>query len=95
MPEEDGYGGGAGGNFATVREFVGDPDSEDGFQGVEDQRENADPASGGAENIGCADIAATDGTDVAAGGPAHEEIAERDAAQQIGDDENQKVASFS
>ncbi len=68
------------------------PDGEKAFGGVKQQRGDADGPAGRARDVGGADVSASDEADVAAARGAHQQIAERNGAQQISQDDQSPEA---
>ncbi len=73
-----------------ARQASGDPHRGIAFGDIEQQRGDAGGAAGGAQHVGRADIAAAGSAHVGAGGQADQEIAERDGAKQVGDEQSEK-----
>src|SRR5579864_2546798 len=70
--------------------MAGDPDGEVAFCSVEEQGESARNWSGVASDVGGADVAAADAANISAAECLDDEQAERNGAEDVGDDGNQR-----
>lgn len=93
VTEEDGEGREGKHQGAAFAEVVSQPNGEEAFADVEQEREQASGAAGGAEDVGGADVAAAHGGDVLAGFPADDPGAEGEAAEEEAQDEEADVES--
>src|SRR4029079_15733708 len=79
--------GTGGGELAPIRpKALGDHDGDRAFQSVEDQGRGSETLGTGPENIGGADIAGSDGANVALSAEPRENQPKRDGTEQITDD---------
>ena len=62
-------------------------DSDGAFEHVAEQRRRGEDLVAGAQNVGCADIARSDRSDIGAAGRAREQEAKRDRAEQVPENE--------
>src|SRR5579862_7989110 len=95
MAGHDGERGEGGQERIVVAEFGREPDGEESLGDIEQKSGHGDAASGGAQDVGGADVAAAFGAHVLSGGEFYQQEAERDSADQVGNRDNANSGSKS
>jgi len=80
VAEDSGDSGGDGQVVVAVSKVLSDGDGGVGFAEIEQKGSDAEPFGSGAGDVGCADVAASEGADVLFFEDADEQIPERDGA---------------